>query len=38
MFLEVDTLFMDVKLDLAISVRLLISFSHLASEENKLPK
>ena len=38
MFLEVNTLCMDVKLDFAIPIRLLISFSHLASEEIKLPK
>ena len=38
MFLEVTTLFMDVKLDFPIPIRLLISFSHLAFEELKLPK
>ena len=33
MFHEVNTLLMDVKLDFATLIRLLISFSHLASEE-----
>ena len=35
MLFEVNTLFIDVKFDIDIP---LISFSHLASEENKLPK
>ena len=33
MFLEVNTLFMDVKVDFAIPIRPLISLLHLASEE-----
>ena len=36
--LDVNTLLMDVKADFAIPILLLISFSHLASEVNWLPK
>ena len=38
MFRKVNTLFMEAKLDFAIPIRLLTSFSHLAYGENKLPK